>query len=609
MILQELVALAHREGLYDPDYVPKEVRWVIHLGPEGQFLGVPATEGLEDAKGKVRPKVMQVPRAPVRTSGSMAFYLVDKAEYVLGFDPEDKPNKREKLKHHLALFAENLENLLVLEPGDPALTAVLAFLNNEEARNRCVAEVRDLVVPNDLFAFKVTAISGSSMQLVHERDEVRSAWSRLRRPSEPEETSPVACLVCGEQAVPVLVHPQVKRVPGGTTSGIALVSFNAPAFESLGYAGNENAPVCQGCAEAYGTALERLFHPQYTAPGGTVLGRRSFRLSDDTAVVCWASGDHTFPDEFGGIDFADPAKAEALFESVHSGRGVSLEDATPFHALIVTGGQGRATLRGYHQTTVGVVASNLLSFFADIEIIPRFPKSPRWPPLSWLVRSLAAQGKFENVDPDLASRMFLAILSGSPFPPTILREAVSRIRAEPENPDRGQYKHTRERLALIRATLNRQFRSRDEHKNRHRIKSLITREIPVMLDPNCKNNAYCLGRLFAVLEKLQGEAINNPGATITDRFYGSASATPAAVFATLLRKAQHHLAKLDGPYYAILIQQILDLLEPDNAFPSTLALEEQGLFALGYYHQKASLWRGKEKTVDVAPKLEAAPAE
>ncbi|MEJ7640331.1 MAG: type I-C CRISPR-associated protein Cas8c/Csd1 [Singulisphaera sp.] len=185
-----------------------------------------------------------------------------------------------------------------------------------------------------------------------------------------------------------------------------------------------------------------------------------------------------------------------------------LKDASPFFALIVTGGQGRATLRGYFQRTVGEVAGKLRDYFDDIEIVRRFENSPRWPPLSWLVRSLAAQGKFENVDPDLAGRLFLAILEGTPFPRAVLSKAVARIRAEREDPGRGKHKHSRERLALIRATLNRQFESESDD----RIKSLIKKKVTVMLDPECTNNAYCLGRLFAVLEKLQGDAIGNPGA-------------------------------------------------------------------------------------------------
>jgi CRISPR-associated protein Csd1 len=213
-----------------------------------------------------------------------------------------------------------------------------------------------------------------------------------------------------------------------------------------------------------------------------------------------------------------------------------------------------------------------------------------------LIRSLAVQGKFENVDPNLAGRLFLSILTGSIFPPAILQVALGRIRNEPEDTGRGRVKHSRERLALIRALLNRRIRSQDPI-----LTSLnVIKEISVMLDPTCDNNAYCLGRLFAVLEKRQGEAIGNPGATITDRFYGAASATPVVVFGQLLRKAQHHLAKMNGPFYSMKIQEILNRLQPRDAFPPTLSLEEQGLFALGFYHQKADLWKGKESAPDAA---------
>jgi CRISPR-associated protein Csd1 len=597
MILKALVDLAHREHLVDdPDFEPKEVRWVIHLGPGGRLLGDPVeTEGLADARGKVRPRVMQVPRGTVRTSGSAAMFLVDKAEYVLGFDPDDSPKKRKKLAHHRRLFTALVESALERSPGEPGLVAVRDFLRDGGEVARCVDAVRGRAAANDLFAFRY--VEGDEAGLVHDREAVRTAWRAMRQGGA--RAAAVECLVCGQDAPPARVRPQVKRVPGGTTSGIALVSFNAPAFESLALDGNDNAPVCQACAEAYGTALNRLFHPQYTAPDGTVLGRRSIRLSEDTGVIYWASSEHRIEDEFGGLDYADEAQAQALYDAVHRGAGVTMDDPTPFHALVVTGGQGRATLRGYHQTTVGAAAANLRAYFEDIAMVPRFAEAPRWPPLRWLVRSLAPQGKPENVDADLAGRLFLAVLTGAPFPRAVLHEAVARIRSEREDPNQRRYKHTRERLALIRATLNR--------RNDPVTESFVDEEIPPMLDPSCASPAYCLGRLFAILEKLQGDAIGSPGASITDRFYGAASATPAAVFGTLLRKAQHHLAKVDGPYYAIQLQQVLDLLSPSNAFPKTLSLEEQGLFALGYYHQRAELWKRKPKA-DADQPTTAAPA-
>ena len=114
---------------------------------------------------------------------------------------------------------------------------------------------------------------------------------------------------------------------------------------------------------------------------------------------------------------------------------------------------------------------------------------------------------------------------------------------------------------------------------------------------NFDNNqtGYRLGRLFAVLERLQGDAINSPNATIVDRYYGSASTTPAVVFPRLIGLAQHHASKsARGGFFQKMIEEIAWGLDPADAFPSTLPLEQQGLFALGYYHQRAELWRKKD---------------
>ncbi len=598
MILKELADLAKREGLVeDPDFEPKPVRWIVHIGLDGQFFGMVDTR--VEVDGKARPKVLQVPRAPVRTSGSAANFLVDKAEYALGYDPDENPRKVPKLALHRSLFAASVETALTLAPDDAGLKALLAFVRDDAAVSGAIGAVRGKAAANDLFAFR--AMLGDESGMVHDREAVRSAWKAMRHPAVEAGADLPECLVCGGRA-PAVAHPQVKRIPGGSTSGIAIVSSNASAFESYGQEGNEGAPICRECSDSYGTALSRLFHPQYTAPDGRTLPRRSFRLSDDTGVVYWASGaeEHQFENEIGELDFEDAGKAGALFEAVHSGKGVLLGDTTPFHALIVTGGQGRATLRSYFQSTVGEVAAHLREYFEDIEIVRRFPNSPRWPPLSWLVRSLAAQGKFENVAPALAGRLFLAILSGESFPAEVLSAAIARIRSEPEKPDQGKYKHTRERMALIRATINRWLKPHDQRAPDHRVASLIRKEIPPVLDETCSNNAYCLGRLFAVLEKLQGEAIGKVNASIADRFYGAASATPASVFGTLLRKAQSHLAKMSGPFYVQKIQEVMNLLSPPEPFPTTLTLAEQGLFALGYYQQRAELWTKKPSPQDDA---------
>jgi CRISPR-associated protein Csd1 len=601
MILQSLCELAGREGLVDdPDFEPKDVRWVIHLRPGGRFASLENTDSSSEGK-KSRPRSMSVPRGVIRTSGSVANFLVDKAEYVLGFDPDDRPNKRGKLASHNGLFAEKIESALSISPEEPALLAVLAFLGSAEEKSRCIEALARRAVSNDLFAFSFRPDAESDATRVHDRPAVRAAWQRMRG-QQPVE-SQATCLACGTKCMPASSHPVIKRVPGGSTSGVTLVSFNAPAFLSFGLEGNDNAPICRACAEAYTTALNRLFHPEYPKPGTReFLPRRSFRLSDDTAVIFWASAENAFVDEFGDVAYADDeAKVESLYQSVHAGGGVRLDDPTAFHALIVTGGQGRATLRGYHRTTVGVAADALRQYFDDVDIVPRFPKAPKHLALRWLIRSLAPRGKDENVDPNLAGDLFLEILNGRPFPTSVLHAALRRVRHEPERPEKGEYKHTRERMALIRASLNRRLRAGDPI-----LTLLLDREISAMLDESCTSPGYCLGRLFAVLEKLQADAIGKPNASIADRFYGSASATPAAVFATLLRKAQHHLSKDQCRHHGAKIEAILKLLDPATAFPPTLGLEEQGLFALGYYHQRADLWKKKDPAAGTEEPVPAA---
>jgi CRISPR-associated protein Csd1 len=97
-----------------------------------------------------------------------------------------------------------------------------------------------------------------------------------------------------------------------------------------------------------------------------------------------------------------------------------------------------------------------------------------------------------------------------------------------------------------------------------------------------------LGRLFAVLEKAQRDAVPGANTTIKDRFYGSASATPRVVFPQLLRLAQHHIQKSE--YGGRSDKMIEEIIQGIQEFPAHLALDDQGLFAIGYYHQRQSLF-------------------
>lgn len=548
MILSSLRELATREDLLkDADYEPKAVAWILSIGEGGRFLGATPTTG-EDSRGKARAKVLAIPRRKGRTSAAVADFAVDKSEYVLGVEPEGK-RKPAELQARLDLFRYELEKAAD-RTKLPALAAVCAFLSNSEERAKAAESVPGYA-PNDLFAFEY---EGS---LLHDFSAVKDYFSTLRQRVKQGNAQ---CLVCGASTDISRKHPSVQ-LRGGTTSGVALVSFNSDAFESYGLDGNDNAPVCQDCADAYTTALKRLLSDRYPDPktaGGT-LPRRFVYLSSDTSAVFWSDREATVLDLLADYFAAPNADSvRALLESPHKGRqpaGLS----NRFYCLILTGGQGRAVLRGMQTGLVAEIESNIADYFRAIDVGSVFPVS-----LLGLLRSLVLQGKLENLPPALSTDVFLAIVFGRKFPLTLLARAVARCRAERAV--------TRERAAALRAYL---------------IRNNKDLEITVALNTQNQNPAYLLGRLMALLERIQGSAQNNPNKTIVDRYYGAASTRPVTVFPRLISNAQHHLAKLKRGLAVFYHGQLSEILDGLAAFPSTLDLEEQGLFALGYYHQRS----------------------
>ena len=417
---------------------------------------------------------MNVPRRAGKTSAALADFLVDKSEYVLGVCRQDKlakPRKAEELAKRCGLFREAIE---AAHRGTcaPALRAVADFLSNHEARGCCAMEAETGGYKNnDLFAFDYQG------RLVHDIPEVQAYFS-TRRHNTTDASVP--CLVCGNARPPVDKHPGVK-LPGGTTSGVALVSFNSNAFESYGLSRNENAPVCRECADAYTTALNRCIERDYVNPEGEVLSRRSIWIPPATVAVYWAERGDGFIDIFGSLfDQADPEAVKSLFDAPHAGRApADLDLEARFYCLLLSGAQGRAIVRGLHTETLGAVKENVRNYFRSLEIGSDAPF-----PLWVLSGSICLQGKTDNLPPGLAGDFFLSILFGRPFPRTLIAAAVGRCRAERKVPPA--------RAALLRACLirNRSFNL----------------EVTVSLDIENTQPAYRLGRLLAVLERLQGDA-------------------------------------------------------------------------------------------------------
>ncbi len=628
MILQALYELAQREQLVDdPDFEPRAIAWLVRVGDRGELLGVAGTQTAPPAdqrgkKPRPRAKSFVVPRESSRTSGDYAFFLFDKAEYVFGLDPEPDPAKRRepaKLAARAALFRQKVTDCLAAT-GDPGVAAVARLLERAAA-GEVVVTLPEGCVGNDLFAF---VYAPDVDQLVTTRPAVRAYWQEQRREKGSRQEATHRCLVSGRPCAPVDKHPPLKNVPGGTTSGVALISANSNAFESYGWQGNDNAPVSREAAEACSTALNRLLHPAWPHPTepGTTLPRRNLRLSADTVVCYWSPGEagEGLVSVLASLFEANPEQVGEMYRSIWRGRWQGPEDPAAFYALTLTGTQGRAVVRDWFEATVSQVAENLATHFRDLAIVRVTPppKGKEHPPalhLRTLVRSLAVEGDERRVPAALAAELVQAAFAQAPYALSLLQRAIERARAEIGKTEWLDLERRDARAALIKAVLNR--------RRRFAINSPKYPEVTPEMDPHNLEEGYLLGRLMAVLERMQQEVLRDVNASVVDRYFAAASATPKAVFPRLLRNFRHHVKKaqdddklagtarhLSGAADRIisglsneardefdqwLYGRNVALATPSHAFPAFLPLEQQGLFILGYHHQRAWFFMPKEE--------------
>ena len=393
-------------------------------------------------------------------------------------------------------------------------------------------------------------------------------------------TSPSAfCLVSGIYGPIELGHPIIKGVDGAQTAGAYLVAINADAYTSYGKAKNAtNAPTSINAAARYGAALNRLLDRGLASRNRLKIGDATVAFWADASGVGEAAA-AAAETVFSFLveppsDEAEAAKVGDMLQVVRSARPAlsldpDLRPGTRFHVLGLAPNAARLSVRFWLTDSFDIFADRLARHYRDIAVEPAPWK--RMPSVNFLLRkTVALQDKAENVPPLLAGEMTRAVLGGSPYPRTLLAAAVTRLRAG-DDPGFGWH------AAVIKACINRSARSEEDH-------------LPVALDTHNPSPAYQLGRLFYVLEAAQRAALGRVNATIADRYYGAASATPARVFGPLLRGLRTHVSDARkrgfGGWIEPKVAEIMSHLPPE--LPKTLTLEQQGRFAVGYYHERGS---------------------
>lgn len=587
MMLQALTSYYNRlvedpeSDVPEPGFSKENVHFECVLSPAGELLQVNDLRVTPKRGRRLVPQSILVPKDRDR-QGTMLhpYFLWDKTKYALGAE-EGKHGKLIFPEHFQAF--RNRQREVAGAINDEGIRAVITFLDYWDPEQVLQLEMWQEMAGNNV----VFRLDGER-QYVHERPKAKEAWLDFFHSGLEEKG---VCLATGESAPIAKLHPSIKGVRGAKPSGAYLVSFNMDAFSSYGKDQGYNAPISQKVAFAYATALNHLLRqdsPQKVQVGDTTTvfwSERPTRMEGFFAAVMGGEVEQT---QQGPHDTGVISDLRELLSAVSRGYEPPQWDdpETPFYILGLSGNSSRLAVRFWHVSSVGKMAQNLALHFSDLAIERTHDRDPEYPGIWRLLVETAALRRSDNISPVLAGDIMRSIITGCDYPASLISQVLARIRAENEV--------TTLKAALLKAVLVRRARN---HKT--------GTEVSMSLDTQAKDSGYRMGRLFAVLEKIQQDAHRGTlNTTIRDRFFGAASATPRSIFPRLLSLSQHHLAKLrkENEAYAVAadkrLQEVLDGVEN---IPAHLNMQEQARFALGYYHQRNALYKKKE---DREPELQ-----
>jgi len=597
MLLRELVEYAERierednNNVLPSGYQEVGIRWIINLDREGRIMGefTQTTNGLEGKREG--PKLFLAPQL-VRASSIKAKLLADNAEYVLGKEREDSPAEKVLQRHESFVKAmRECANATHL----PKVEAVVHFLETVDLDLLELPE--DIDLQRDIFTFSVDGV------LPIDLPEVRSYWAKTCRKTNDGKQQAILeaeCLISGEYGPVMEREPvKIKGIPGGQTSGTNLISANQDAFESYGLSASQVAPVKVEYAEKYANALNRLLKDAYThlrigpvvyvfwtkdAPPPPVLESLTKPDLQNPLLAALFSGQT--------VDLAISDRPEQVKRGLLSpwaGREFETIRTNAFYTVSLSASGGRVVVRDHLTTTVEEAREKLRAYFQAEQMVDS--KSGIGNPLG--IYALAA-GLYRDANKEMSPTVPVSLLEfalqGTPLPFAFLQQIVRRNRAE--------RKVTHPRAVLTKMVLI------------SRGKEMIGME---KLRTERPEVAYHLGRLLASLENIQEAAQPGINASIVDRFYGSASTTPAWVFGRLLNGAHNNLGKLRNSRPGIYVaseKRLQEIMSHIQDFPPVLKVEDQALFGLGYYHEKAHHWEQiKERAEDKKKSVEQSQNE
>ncbi|MGI5076878.1 type I-C CRISPR-associated protein Cas8c/Csd1 [Treponema maltophilum] len=587
MILQALYEYAQRKGdsLPEDGFENIEIKYLIEIREDGSFVNLVSM--ITDKKGKLYLLPQRVIRSG-SNSWKLPCLLWDNISFVLREPKEIKDD--EKKQKEVNEYAENQNNAFIKKieslpeevKKDRGVAAVLKFYTSNKANG--FDKVRSSEYWDECKKVKgdFSFILNGETDLVARSPAVTAYQKKLSMQNNDVEDSDgesvfETCLITGEKSLIARLHTSTPVLGAKTNAKIVGFQKNS-GYDSFGKEQSYNAPVSVKAMNAYTKALKYLIKSK----------DNHFRLGEDT-IVFWAEKENREYD-FEGVfsiffskdfDSDDPDRSvkevKNLFAAIYTGKLEHID--SNFYVLCLSPNAARISVRFWETGKVKDFAERIRQHFVDFDII-RAPDAPEYLNLYQILSATAFEHKMENVAPNLIGSVVQSILKGTPYPVSLLQQCVRRIRAE--------QKVNHPRAAILKAYINRYNRFHS-----------INEEVTVALDRNCKNKGYLIGRLFAVLEKVQQDVHPNLNATITDRYYGAASTNPVTVFPQLLKLNQHHLSNYGNEKQGLKIvreKELGEIINALDAFPTHLTLEEQARFAIGYYHEKQSFFEKNNKS-------------
>ncbi len=577
MILQALYEYYQRKAS-DPGsniapagWEKKEIKFIINISATGIF------KDLIDMRENKVGHFYLLPKSVGRSgsnSWQVAYFLWDHYGYVLGYPKDDSEKSIIMAKKQNETFVKQIESLSEPVLNDKGIQAILSFYRSGQISKvyQHSLWIDCAAIPGCNLTFRLDSDKG----LISERQLVKEYISSSIYEHGNEEKNNITegcCLITGSRG-PIQRKHTATPIPG-SQSVAKLVSFQKNSgYDSYRKEQAFNAPISIKAEGAYSTALKVLLDKE---------SNNKLLLRDITTIFWAEKNEKTYNLEENFRWFIDDSPKDdpdkgiraikGLYESIKSGKR-SFDEQNRFYVLGLSPNAARISVRFWKVGAVTEFGERIKQHFDDFEII-KSKDDPEYLALSRILRSIVLDYKMENVSPNLAGKVIESIIDGTPYPETLLNLCINRIRAE---------RHvTRARAAILKACINRH----------NRFYNKTEKEVKMSLDRTNVNVGYRLGRLFAVLEKIDEEGGSG---TIRERFYSAASSSPGTVFSRLLTLKNHHLAKLENIGRKVNFEkEIGEIFSEITDFPSHLTLKEQSHFAIGYYHQRQEYFKPKNE--------------